>query len=670
MGWRFRKYINVLPGIRINVSKSGLSTTIGPKGANINIGSNGAYLNTGIPGTGLYNRQKILNNIPPRNPSNSDHIRNLSSNNMLSNKNKSKKNSYIMAFFAMLALGGIVIVGFPFLELPNILIPFNTQIYIVLSSTPFIIALVFFDKYRKCFVVQPKEESTDNQKETESVNEETKEDSVDLLEQVSGSLRDSKHNTSSSLQSHEISLTKQEEITKQSICDTDPLLENCANFIVASQNISPTIIENHYGINYYRTLRILDQLQTIGVIAPVTDEKTLTVLVKNEEELKEILFKNIKGHGSIIESIDNVGDKDWMFEECAKLVVSSQQGSTSMLQRNFSIGYNRAGKIMDQLHKAGIVGVQVGAKPREVLIRNLNILDMLLRRDTSFDERDISQSDQTARRDVSNRTLQKLNSLIGLENVKREINNLSNLIKIQGLRKSRGMKTTEMSYHCVFTGNPGTGKTTVARIVAEIYKQLGVLSKGQLVETDRSGLVAEYVGQTAPKTNKIIDSALDGVLFIDEAYSLVQGGQEDFGKEAISTLLKRMEDDRARLVVILAGYTKEMEDFINSNSGLQSRFNRYIEFPDYTNDELLDIFKSIVKKNDFHITEEALEKVSFEINRVVANKDPRFGNARYIRNLFEKIIIQQANRLSEITEVSNDLLTMIEADDVIRAINN
>lgn len=262
----------------------------------------------------------------------------------------------------------------------------------------------------------------------------------------------------------------------------------------------------------------------------------------------------------------------------------------------------------------------------------------------------------------------ELNNLIGLASVKTEINNLSNLVKIQKMRESRGMKTSNVSYHCVFTGNPGTGKTTVARIVAEIYKQLGVLKKGHLVETDRSGLVAEYVGQTAPKTNAIIDSALDGVLFIDEAYSLVQGGQSDYGKEAIATLLKRMEDDRDRLVVILAGYSKEMGYFINSNSGLQSRFNRYIDFPDYSSDELLQIFKFITKNNDCVASDEAFARVKEYVEKAIEHKDQNFGNARFIRNLFEKIITQQANRLTLEPNITNEMLSRIEEDDVLKAL--
>lgn len=260
--------------------------------------------------------------------------------------------------------------------------------------------------------------------------------------------------------------------------------------------------------------------------------------------------------------------------------------------------------------------------------------------------------------------LKELNEMIGLDSVKEEIRTLYNFIKIQKMRENNGMKSSSVSYHCVFTGNPGTGKTTVARIVAEIYKELGILNKGHLVETDRSGLVAEYVGQTAVKTNKIIDSALDGVLFIDEAYSLSEGGQGDFGKEAIATLLKRMEDDRDRLVVILAGYSSNMKGFINTNPGLQSRFNRYINFPDYTSSELYDIFVSNVKKNDYSLSSEAEPWLRTVLDIAIINKDCNFGNGRFVRNLFEKTIQNQANRISIQEDITAADLKQIRSEDI------
>ena len=231
------------------------------------------------------------------------------------------------------------------------------------------------------------------------------------------------------------------------------------------------------------------------------------------------------------------------------------------------------------------------------------------------------------------------------------------------MRKQQGLPNTSVSYHCVFSGNPGTGKTTVARILAGIYKELGLLKKGHLVEVDRSKLVGEYVGQTAPKTNKVIDEALDGVLFIDEAYTLV-GGQNDYGSEAIATLLKRMEDDRDRLVVILAGYTDEIKEFIDSNPGLQSRFNRYIQFDDYSAEELTEIFKHNLRKSRYKIKRDAYDELQLLIAQTVNSKDKNFGNARYVRNLFEKIVQNQANRLSRMVSINNDDLSIITLDDI------
>lgn len=257
----------------------------------------------------------------------------------------------------------------------------------------------------------------------------------------------------------------------------------------------------------------------------------------------------------------------------------------------------------------------------------------------------------------------ELTGLIGLGTVKTEVESLRNLIKIQAMRAQQGLPNTNMSYHMVFTGNPGTGKTTVARIVAGIYKEIGILKKGHLVETDRAGLVAEYVGQTAPKTNAKIDEALDGVLFIDEAYTLVGEGS-DYGSEAIATLLKRMEDDRNRLVVILAGYTNEIKEFIDSNPGLQSRFNRYIEFEDYKAEELVEIFRSNLKKAKYKIKRDAFEWLQQYISYKVATKDENFGNARFIRNTFEKVVQNQADRLAKQSNISNEELTIITIDDV------
>lgn len=258
----------------------------------------------------------------------------------------------------------------------------------------------------------------------------------------------------------------------------------------------------------------------------------------------------------------------------------------------------------------------------------------------------------------------ELDSLIGLEKVKHEIKTLINFIKVQKAREATGLKSSNISYHIIFTGNPGTGKTSVARIVAKIYKALGILSQGQLVETDRAGIIAEYVGQTAIKVNKVVDSALNGVLFIDEAYSLAGDSQNDYGKEAIATLLKRMEDDRNKLVVIAAGYTDEMDDFINTNPGLKSRFNRHIEFVDYSPSELLAIYESQCSKSEYSLTDDARSKLTSLFHNAYNSRNSSFGNGRYVRNIFEKSLELQANRIASIESLTKEILTTINAEDI------
>lgn len=260
--------------------------------------------------------------------------------------------------------------------------------------------------------------------------------------------------------------------------------------------------------------------------------------------------------------------------------------------------------------------------------------------------------------------LDEFNSLTGLQSVKDEINRMINLVKVSKIREERGFKKSSVSKHMVFTGNPGTGKTTVARLLAGIYHKLGVLSKGQLIEVDRSGLVAGYTGQTAIKTGKVIEDAKGGILFIDEAYTLTEDkGEGDFGQEAVDTILKSMEDNRDDLIIIVAGYPDLMDGFLSSNPGLKSRFNKFINFEDYSCDELISIFKGMCTSMDYKVNPEDEKVLASKVESLLLEKNKSFANARTMRNMLESSVMMQASRIAGIEDIDDEsLLTITRSD--------
>lgn len=734
MAFRFRKRIKIAPGIHVNVSKSGVSTTFGGRGASISVGPKGTYLNTSIPGTGLYNRQKIgggtksssTTDYSPRTP-------------------KAHDNSgcfWFMGICAVVMLVFYVVDG---------RITFNTYLFgIFVSLVIWGVVLAIKPKSTDEDLLDSETNVDDTASDTSSKGEVSQaidsignkqmpphdgltQDSFNLMQSEAIALYDF-------LKSATRSIKVRKELDRMM-----GLTNNDGSSWPLNNKITLTMLLDAYrcykGLGYELNtgsneelglLLFANQVSTPGFhldysnltgykekVVPSIREVFKTVLiVHNQFYLKEgqffyqHIFENVNKErmtqymvmlyrfASAIAKADNtiseeesewlaelmkskdlatdgtplsikadrpqrnkrtidISDMDPLIKDVARLVVEKQNPSTSFVQRSFSMGYNRAGRIMDELEKIGVVGPARGSSPRELLCMSLEELDMLF----AVSDETISDESIDDVQDVDHK--EELQGLIGLASVKEEVEKLTNFIKIMNVRKKQKLPVSEISYHCVFTGNPGTGKTTVARIIANIYKELGVIKKGHLVETDRSGLVAEYVGQTAVKTNKIIDSALDGVLFIDEAYSLVTGSNNDYGTEAISTLLKRMEDDRSRLIVILAGYGDEMKTFIDSNPGLQSRFNRYINFPDYDAVELFAIYSRNLEKHKYMIEDDAAQHIKNVLANAVINKDKNFGNARFVRNLFEKTLENQAMRLAGVSSLTNEMLCTITKEDVV-----
>lgn len=817
MAWNFRRRKKIAPGVYINMSKKGISTTVGPKGASMTFGPNGTYMNTSIPGTGLYNRQKIGSHGKQGATSQNSHSMYYNSS---KETNTGCSSTGIITFilfvigcfcllmndivpmkfsiFVLVAAGILLIItaikstverkkreeqiALQKLEteriakLPNYfdikiteeqfnevskvckslddfqnhILIYHSNFYDFLKSKGLatqthdeicdaIKFMIYSDVYvsmetmQSSMTIKDKEgfarfmliSTINSSEEIEySLLERLTEDNISNAESIGLGAKNAfgknnnltlpgllkEYNEDLYLQYliclyRFLSITaKADDIVKPAESDYlnkimallyqadtnvnvqyDYIINwetevnlyesydysfdtiSVGKYIVKSQKCVISDIQAELSISRDRVLKALKVLEDKNIIQ--TEGRIRKVLIQKESDLLRALRGEsiVKGnidisqtispnHTPVVQTDDIIlphSEKyDPLLLEAAKYVVTEQVSALSALQRKFEVGYRRASKICDQLVEIGVWGTMNGEEGHEILVKDLKQLKEILK------SHQAKPSPSKLKSSTS-----ELDTLVGLASVKEEIKTLSNFIKIQQKRKEQGLKSSSVSYHCVFTGNPGTGKTTVARIVAQIYKDLGILSKGHLVETDRAGLVAEYVGQTAVKTNKIIDSALDGVLFIDEAYSLIGTGQ-DYGKEAIATLLKRMEDNRDRLVVILAGYSKEMQDFINTNPGLQSRFNRYIDFPDYSAEELLQIFEKNVEKFDYKLQKEALVAMSEYFQHAVENKDANFGNARFVRNIFEKTLEKQANRLSTDPDLDTNELTLITLADL------
>ena len=715
MAWTWRKRKTLIPGVRLNFGKKGISTSIGPRGASLSFGPNGTYLNTSIPGTGLYNRQRIGGK---------------NRNMQMTTDNSGCKDVLLkmLSFSLWCVVVVFALMGFAINEW------IGSAFVLSLILTHIIAAIIAKNKGIQS-EKQPSQTSQSTKDNHEITEEYFSEVTKVVYEKVlrlpnvesfvdSMGVQFSMNNSPMTNVKEKILLMFQVDLTRCynglghlidlsskeglglfyfiALTKGCPSKRNFENFSIVKAVYLSDAESILKGIKTYidstpslsevffisRLLAAHDTelhrkfLVAMYRFASITAKADNTITSEEAEWLSNIMKLKENGGQEIVQTQDedeqldtpanvpHIPNLDPIFADVARWIVKNQDGATSSIQRQFEIGYNRAGKLADQLEMAGIIGPNKGANGRDVLISNSAQLEQLLIR---LQGDDYANSNETPSSETAKTTTPKskaqnptkeLDSLIGLASVKTEVETLSNFIKIQQTRAAKGLKTSAVSYHCVFTGNPGTGKTTVARILAKIYKKLGVVSKGHLVETDRAGLVAEYVGQTAVKTNKIIDSALDGVLFIDEAYSLISGSENDFGKEAIATLLKRMEDNRDRLIVILAGYTKNMKDFIDSNPGLQSRFNRYIEFPDYSADELLQIFEVSMKKYEYHFGEGAKEHLQQYFENKVAHKDANFGNGRLVRNVFEKSLERQANRLAREVNLTTDRLSQIEIEDL------
>lgn len=639
MGFRFYRRVKIAPGVSLNLGKSGASVSVGPRGAKMTFGKKGVKTSVGIPGTGMRYE------TPYRKRS--------------SNPPSGEVNGW---FVLGVILGVVAYLCWQLVSVDKSIAPPCILAMIVsglLSITSFLIGVFKGSSNGQTSGAYSK---TVSARYTGRYEEYIKE-LIGASANFFAFLRELNRSTRcrnllntfpgmENLEGGNNSFTINKKLGIMVYCDLRDCFRELGN--------DPKNLEGLCGIGYAMMMVLLVSKNADLNNFLIRDYAKDALKIISEMSRTVVAEINIEGHeeefrfGFLFGTVK--GEHEWV------------NRYATLMYRWASLLAKADGVISDEESAvlAAIMKMKESANGGNVRVNSRNEEKKSKAQDLSNENHSLAacKDDSRAATETPENPFEELDGLIGLAPVKTEVKSLASFIKIQQRRTKSGLKAAPVSYHCVFTGNPGTGKTTVARILADIYRELGVVKKGHLVETDRSGLIGEYVGQTAVKTNKVIDSALDGVLFIDEAYSLIAGGQNDYGAEAIATLLKRMEDDRGRLIVILAGYTNEMKKFIDSNPGLQSRFNRYIEFPDYSAEELAKIFMLTAEKCQYECDADVRQSITTIMESAVQTKDKNFGNGRFVRNLFERAIQRQAVRLSTVAPLTTKMLSELTLHDL------